>query len=656
MIRHALVLLCALLLLSSAPQAAAGLAGAATMNPLLSEPFVLRLLAYERGVMTVDRSALVAAGWPADLDTARVHVWRDGSELAVVRQPDRIRFVVAPSERRTTLAASYWLTLQPTAGLSATALLSTTPPRWEPDTIYWPTRASQRGDRWFAGLLRGSEPLTVTLGLSAALPTGAVFELGLVTPQSGAAAQLVVEQAGVVIAAATSQPQTTVPFTIAASLQEPLPAGLHTLQLRLVEPADPLLVDWLSLPQGVWALPDLPAPQLLPVVMPEARGADLLILADPALWDAALPLVAAHQRRGTNAVLVDPQAAYDTYSFGERDPEAIRQFIAATRTWQPAPRSLLLFGAGTSALRRTVAADDAISIPPYLIDGDQKYGELACDSCYGRVSAADPLTQPVADLQVGRLPARNVVEARLLATKSAQALAGRPAGSWQSQALLLADNDAEPDGSADPAGPFGPLLDAAAHGIAGLAAVPLRYAPAAGAGDQPAAALRRELFARWNAGAALLVYAGHGSPWQWGYSAASEPVPQLVADTDTALLTNGARLPVVLSLTCRSGAWQNPWRPTLEETLLRHSGGGALAVLSAGGAATTESYAVLATAVLDALLDDASIGEAQRVAQKALAQRAATRELSFAINLLGDPEIRLPFVPKSVQYVPVLRT
>ena len=67
---------------------------------------------------------------------------------------------------------------------------------------------------------------------------------------------------------------------------------------------------------------------------------------------------------------VDVQAAYDVFSFGERDPEAIRSLIRQTR-----PAAVLLVGLGTTALRQDAPARPTF-IPPYLIRSVQD-GETA---------------------------------------------------------------------------------------------------------------------------------------------------------------------------------------------------------------------------------------------------------------------------------------
>ncbi|HEU4328096.1 MAG TPA: C25 family cysteine peptidase, partial [Roseiflexaceae bacterium] len=379
---------------------------------------------------------------------------------------------------------------------------------------------------------------------------------------------------------------------------------------------------------------------------------------------------------GEQVQVVDVQTAYDLFSFGERSPEAIRSLIRlAAAQWSPAPQRVLLVGAGTVALRGAPQVGRDTLIPPYLLVDTDPRGEVACDTCYGRLQTEDPRDQLVPDLAVGRLPARTLAEAELLVAKTATALLRPPDGPWQARAVLLADNDREADGTPDPAGPFSATVDQLAAALPGHGVTRLIYAPdqpTSSAYDPDAARLRCRLFRLLDGGAAsdracppnppgfapgaaLWVYAGHGNQWQWAATSLSAPVPHLVYLYDADARRNGDRLPILLTLTCVSGDWANPTLETIEERLLLRPGGGTVASLGSAGLGVIGAYGAFGMVVAAALGEGADLGTAHRAGIQAATAGGAHRDIAFAYSVLGDPSVRLPWVPRHQVLLPEVR-
>ena len=95
-------------------------------------------------------------------------------------------------------------------------------------------------------------------------------------------------------------------------------------------------------------------------------------------------------------------------------------------------------------------------------------------------------------------------------------------------------------------------------------------------GFTSAEALRSALLVRFNYGASLITFHGHSSWHQWA-------VESLFHLNDIASLYNQQRLPVVLEMTCFTGFFHHPEYPTLDESLVRRSGGGAIAAWGSTG-------------------------------------------------------------------------
>lgn len=674
-----------------------------TWNALATDPHALTITTDRAAVVALDAPALAAAGWPlAQIDPATVQVWRDGQEVPAFVTTDAtgaltvLSFVADANESMFSREAVTWLTYGRGQGLRLAALPSgSTPLTWEVDQAYDAAVASWRGDGWFAlpPLRSGGDVQPITLTLPRDVAAGSTLEVRLAPALRRSGHTLTLSRDGQVVATTMwDDGAAAIPLTRTLTLTQPLPAGTIALDAALTSVGtDRVLVDALTVPSLPQPLPTL-TPTPVPVTprdlragpVPGQAGASYLIITHADLQDALGPLIALKQAQGDTVGVVEVQWAYDAFSFGARDPAAIRALIAtAVAQWSAAPRAVLLVGAGTVRMRGGASRDPtpglALSdapiadplIPPFLVRGIDPSGAIACDTCLTRLDTADVRDDILPNLPIGRIPARTLDEARTVVAKIVTHATAPPPGAWRSRALLVADNDVQPDGTADPTGPFSPVVRAAAALLPrGMDVRPLIYAPQA---DAPvgtiadSATLRCQLFGAWDAapgcpappsgvepGASLLVYVGHGSPWQWAATTSDSATPYLFYLYDVDGRTNGARLPIVLSMTCYSGNWANPTLQSVDERLLLWPDGGSVADVAAVGAGVNTGHARLLDALLATLTaaDGARLGDAHLAA---LAQLdVSARDLAYSIHILGDPDTTLPPLAREATYLPLV--
>jgi hypothetical protein len=391
------------------------------------------------------------------------------------------------------------------------------------------------------------------------------------------------------------------------------------------------------------------------------QGASYLMISHADFIPALGPLIAAHTQRGETVAVLDVQSIYDAFSAGEADPEAIRSLLkVATQTWSPVPQQVLLVGA-------------ALFIPPYRVEIGSEL--VACDTCYTRLRTLDPLDQLIPDLPIGRLPVRTLMEAQAVVTKTVTHLLEPPTGAWQTQALFLTDNDREADGTPDPAGSFTAVAELGIAALpTGMQAQRFYYAPdrpSTGPYDSDVSRLRCRVFRaidggskndthceavdRAQSGAALLTYVGHGSAWQWGFTQAGDTASYLWYLYDADARTNGQKLPILLALTCLSGDFANPLLMTTDERLVLWPSGGVVAALSPSGQGVNTGHAELLTGLMPRLfgVGDRSLGAAHLAGIAQL--RHGHRDLAFSYNILGDPAVQLPVVPRQALYLPIVQ-
>lgn len=699
---------------------ALGLVAAATAIPARAAPVVprswnelaatantLTVTAAQPAVISLAGPALASAGWPLpQIDPQTVQVWRDGAEIPAYVTTDSngvladVRFRADGNESAFSREAVYWLTYGRGRGQRLPAMpVGSMPLRWEVDQTYDPLVASPRGDSWFAVELRpGDEPRPISLTLPAPLAAGSSVQLAVAASLRRGGHELELRTSGERLGVVRwDDGSAAAPRQLALTLERPLPAGPLTLEVALVSVGtDRVLLDSLSFPSLQLPLPTLsPAPS--PVSPRDLRagpvagqaGASYLIITHASLQPALAPLVALKQARGDTVGVIDVQWAYDAFSYGERDPAAIRALIAtAVAHWTPAPRVVLLVGAGTVRMRGgearsptpgLVISDAPLAdplIPPYLVRGIDPSGEIACDTCFTRLDAADARDDTLPNLPIGRIPARTLDEARTVVNKTVGHVAP-PAGSWRSRVLLLADNDVEATGVADPAGPFSAVIRGAAALLPrGMQVRQFLYAPQPSA---PAGAyastgeLRCRLFRAWDGGsprdtacpplaagdepgASLLIYAGHGSPWQWGHTSPDAATPYLFYLYDADGRKNTQRLPIVLSMTCFSGNWANPILQSLDERLLVMPTGGSVAAFAAVGSGVNTAHGRLVVGLLPVLTAEAgprSLGAAHLAALGQLGE--SFRDLAYSFHILGDPDVQLPPLARQALFLPLAR-
>jgi hypothetical protein len=622
--------------------------------PTLGAPRPLRLAVGRDAIVTVPYDALAAAGWDlAALDAATIRVLRHGRELPAELSERGVRFVARANDGPFSSEAAYWLMVGGEGGLRAPIGAATRPLVWEPDLVYQSAARTQRGDRWFAAELREQQPLRVELALPEPLPPGAQLDLLVTALETADAHQLTVALNGMA-ARAVQWGGGSEPRTLQITTPGKLPDGALHVDLA-VTAGGALLLDAIRIEDAQLGLPEIDVAALAPAVAPPAGQADTLIIAHASLLSAAAELAQAHRALGQRVAFADVQAAYDAFSFGERDPQAIRMFI---RSMDLRPARVVLLGAGSVRMRFPDGEQDTTLIPPMLVDADPKYGEIACDSCYVRLDSEQVLDDALPDAAIGRLPAHTPDEARVLVAKTAGALLAPEGGAWRHRALLVADNDREADGTPDPAGPFSAQIEQVAEALpAGFEARRLLYAPdrERGPGSYPEAGmLRDDLLAAWDAGAALVVYSGHASPWQWAWTSPRDAAPHLLNLYDADSMRNGARLPILVSLTCQSGNIFNPTLQATDERMLLRAEGGIVAALSPVGSGVNSGHTTLGVAFVRALGEGQSIGAAHRSALAALERERRDHDLAFSYQLLGDPDVRLAAPGDQTIYLPAV--
>jgi len=367
---------------------------------------------------------------------------------------------------------------------------------------------------------------------------------------------------------------------------------------------------------------------------------DYLIISYASFIPAIQPLVIHHIGEGLRVMVVDVQQIYDEFSYGVFDPTAIRTFMKfAYNNWAVAPTYVLLVGDGNYDFKNYLGKNQPNYVPVYLANVDPWLGEIAADNRYVDISGDDLLP----DLAIGRLPVMSSAETTNIVNKII-AYEGTTTGTWVGNTLLVA-------GKNDPSsGNFPASSDTILNeylGPKGFLADKVYYQTT----YPDIATTRQAIIDAFNEGRGIIHYTGHSTPVAW-YGDPTDPNNSEVFNLSSiSSLENFNKLPIIISMTCLVGNFNNPYIRSLDETLLITQNTGSVASFSPVGKGLSVGHDLLDHGLFDALLVKkiTDLGSATNLAKYYLyANSTSNWDLLDTFTMLGDPALRFPTKPTAV--------
>lgn len=587
---------------------------------------------------------------PAGANPKRVQLWEDGRELPVIVTNDAVRFYGTPLDSQWSEARVYWMTWDRGAGAriangskssaplhAASGFLSTVELRDK--VLFSASTESEEGDAFFGPLVTTS-PARQTLRLEHIDSSAASAELGLtllgswtgphrvavtlngnaagvvefsdrarhraafnvpaswlregdneivLTAQNGFDDVSVVEAVRITYSRAYRASNGALAFTAPGGTRVPLSGFTGAVTaLDVTSPAAPLLLaadGHVISVTGTGTRTIVAADRFLRAARIEANEPSNLakLKADRVLIAPRALLAALAGRDGARVAVED---IYDEFSFGVKDPAAIRAFLETTR-----PRSVLLAGDGSFDPRGYLGGAAMDVIPVKLLRS--RLQRSPSDAWF-----TDFDGDGAADIAIGRLPARSFAELQSMVAK-----------------IVAYENAALPASDVVFVNGAG-FRERSAHATAYV-----------DVGAEGVVAARQNLLQRWNGGAALIDFTGHGSVtmWQSGGFFSSDDVASLQQST------------LVVAMTCLNGWFHDIYQESLAESLLRNANGGAVGVWALTTLTEPGGQAAANAALVDALKRGATLGEATMVAQRATFDGDVRRTLV----LFGDPAMKM---------------
>ncbi|HEX3024484.1 MAG TPA: type IX secretion system sortase PorU, partial [Chitinophagaceae bacterium] len=383
----------------------------------------------------------------------------------------------------------------------------------------------------------------------------------------------------------------------------------------------------------------------------QSTHSDLIIITNPALLSEANRLAAFHAKHDGYAVTVATTGqVYNEFSSGMPDPAALRDFVKmyfdkAGNDSTLRPKYLLLFGAASFDYKNRISNNSNL-VPCYesFISVDP-LATYTSDDFFGLLNDSDDVNiispPSLLDIGIGRLPARNLNEAKIMVDKIIRYHSPQGFGPWRNQMVFVADDkdndlhvqDAEII-SAD-ATTTNPLfnqnkiyLDA--------------YKMVSGSGGSRYPDVNAAIVNRVFDGSVLFNYNGHGGYQQLSGSA-------ILTKTELQQFNNPNKLPLFITATCDFAPYDDPTKNSLGIALLDNDSTGAIALMT-----TTRDVFAASNLVLNdnfakiALQPDAggkylSLGEAVKRTKNYTYQTYGDVYNNRKFVLLGDPAMKLAF-------------
>lgn len=383
----------------------------------------------------------------------------------------------------------------------------------------------------------------------------------------------------------------------------------------------------------------------------QSTRSDLIIITNASLLSEANRLAAFHvQHDGYAVTVATTDQIYNEFSSATPDPTALRDFVKmyfdkAGSDSTLRPKYLLLFGAASFDYKNRISNNSNL-VPCYesFISVDP-LATYTSDDFFGLLNDSDDVNiispPSLLDIGIGRLPARNLSEAKIMVDKIIRYHSSQSFGPWRNQMVFVAD-DKDNDLHVQDA----EIISADATATNSLFNQNKIYLDAykmvSGSGGSRYPDVNAAIVNRVFDGTLLFNYNGHGGYQQLSGSA-------VLTKTELNQFNNPDKLPLFITATCDFAPYDDPTKNSLGIALLDNDSTGAIALMT-----TTRDVFAASNLVLNdnyekiALQPDANgkyltLGEAVKRTKNYTYQTYGDVYNNRKFFLLGDPAMKLAF-------------
>lgn len=388
----------------------------------------------------------------------------------------------------------------------------------------------------------------------------------------------------------------------------------------------------------------LPAPVFEGVVLNQnLRGStapELLIITHTELISEAQRLANHRQQQGISVAVTTVDKIYHEYAGGKQDFTAIRDFIRSYFT-QPGSvlKHVLIFGRGSYDYKNRVF-NNSNFVPIYESRNSLSPLETYSSDDYYAFMDADegdwfesPAQNHTLDLGVGRLPVKNLLEAKAVVDKLIE-YDTESAGAWQNEILFVADDGdfnihhSQADQLATYVEQIYPAMTTRRFFVDSYEQI-----TKASGQTSPDAAKALDLAIR--KGSLIVNFTGHGSERVWMDE-------RILDDVMVKGWKNKKQCPLFVTATCEFGRHDDPMQITSGELTLLQQKGGSIGLVTSARPVNSSTNFTLNRAFYEALFTKTNnqypdLGSTFRITKNNSTSGIANRNFS----LLADPSMKL---------------
>lgn len=365
---------------------------------------------------------------------------------------------------------------------------------------------------------------------------------------------------------------------------------------------------------------------------------DYIIITHEDFYDAIQELKTYRESKGLHVAVAKIQDIYDEFSYGIKDAQAIKDFLAYAYTnWNSSghPQYVLLVGDSSLDYRDDLGlyAQGQLDYIPTFIYQTNEFGNTPTDNWFVCINGSDYLP----DMTIGRICVRNNEDLQNIIAKIKKYESDTVAA-WCGNVILAADNES--------------IFESISDSLAAMLPEGFQAKKVYLDDYDKITEATSDLILDINAGALLTNYAGHGNIDEWAAEYLFHTNDQRKNSTrdDLARLSNGDRLTFVMALNCLNGYFPN-WADdySLAEDFLRVDNKGAIACFAPTALGYPSEHQVLARKIFTGLFNDNNTiaGSLVTTAKIGTYSQISSRDILETFTLFGDPATELKLVPGS---------
>ena len=379
---------------------------------------------------------------------------------------------------------------------------------------------------------------------------------------------------------------------------------------------------------------------------------DMIIVTHPLFLEQARRLSEIHfANDGLRCEIVTPFEIYNEFSGGIQDISAIRNFLRMVRDKHLASdnplKYLLLFGDG-SYQNKMLPPKNPNFIPTWQTQNSNVVtSSFMSDDFYGLLDEGEGESAGFLDIGIGRLPATDTSEARILVNKIEKYINGSDKGTWRNTVTFAGDDE---DGNLHMADAENlALLASSVNPSLNIEKIYLdAFKQEVSANGQSYPDVNKAITDRIEKGTLIFNYLGHGNENGLAHE-------RVVKRDDIASWQNSSRLPLFITATCEFSRFDDvdyniitrnfDTRTSAGEMVLLNPEGGAIALMTTTRVVFSAPNYILNRNIYQYMFENDAQGNPPRLGDiiRMAKINSGTGNNKRNFSLLGDPALRLAF-------------